>query len=154
MLSDHTEKQTGKLPQMNNRLCLVASVLFTSGPHRDLCGSKTGAGLGIARKQQGDGGRTGPPVLDARATYPISFTTSSPPANSTAAIWSPSLPMHRPVTLSFSFCLLALYQLLHPCVYLLTQCSHPHCCLLTAFFPGCQHTSSQLPSISGSTHSS
>lgn len=38
-------------------------------------------------------------------------------------------------TISFSCCFLALYQLLHTCIHPLTQCSHPHCCLLTSFFP-------------------
>lgn len=137
-MSNHPEKWTGKLPQMNNKLCSAASVLFTLGPHRDLYGSKAGHGLGIARKQPGDGGRTGPPALDARATYTISVTSSSPITSSPSCQFnccrldsiSSSAP---PVTLSF--CLLALYQLQHPCIHVLTQCSHTHCCLLTSYFP-------------------
>lgn len=58
-----------------------------------LCGSKAGDELGIARKQPEDRGRTGLSTLDVRAINPISVTSSSPPTNSTAAIWSLSPPV-------------------------------------------------------------
>lgn len=78
---------------MNNKLCSVASALFTSGLRRDLCVSKAGDGLGIARKQAILQGEKEQDHLLWTLTQ-ISVTNSSPPANSAAAIWSPSPPMH------------------------------------------------------------